>query len=41
MVQNIEYNYNQIWHEIKANKQHLYKSQLYKNLKQNIQVQKI
>ena len=28
-VQKIEYNYNQIWHEIKANKQHLYKSQLY------------
>ena len=28
-VQKIEYNYNQIWHEIKANKQHLCKSQLY------------
>ena len=29
-VQKIEYNYNQIWHGIKANKQHLCKSQLYK-----------
>ena len=28
-VQKIEYNYNQIWHGIKANKQHLCKSQLY------------
>ena len=28
-VQKIEYNYNQIWHRIKANKQHLCKSQLY------------
>ena len=28
-VQKIEYNYNQIWHKIKANKQHLCKSQLY------------
>ena len=28
-VQKIEYNYNQIWYRIKANKQHLCKSQLY------------
>ena len=28
-VQKIEYNYNQIWHGIKANKQHFCKSQLY------------
>ena len=28
-LQKIEYNYNQIWHGIKANKQHLCKSQLY------------
>ena len=28
-VQKIEYNYNQIWHGIKANKQHICKSQLY------------
>ena len=29
MVQKIEYNYNQIWHKIKANKIHICKSQLY------------
>ena len=36
----IEYNYNQIWHGIKANKQHLCKSQLYIffYLKKKIQV---
>ena len=28
-VHKIEQNYNQIWHKIKANKQHLCKSQLY------------
>ena len=28
-VQNIEYNFNQIWHGIKANKIHICKSQLY------------
>ena len=28
-VQKIEYNYNQIWHRIKANKIHICKSQLY------------
>ena len=28
-VQKIEHNYNQIWHEIKANKLHICKSQLY------------
>ena len=28
-VQKIEYNYNQIWHKIKANKTHSCKSQLY------------
>ena len=28
-IQKIEYNYNQIWHGIKANKQHICKSQLY------------
>ena len=28
-VQNIEQNYNQIWHEIKANKTHSCKLQLY------------
>ena len=30
-VQKIKYNYNQIWNGIKANKQHLCKSQLYKS----------
>ena len=29
-AQHIEYNYNQIWHGIKANKIHICKSQLYK-----------
>ena len=29
-VQKIEYNYNQIWYEIKANRIHICKSQLYK-----------
>ena len=29
MVQNIEYNYNQIWYGIKANKIHICKLQLY------------
>ena len=32
MVQKIEYNYNQIWHRIKANKKHICKSQLYRGL---------
>ena len=33
MVQKIEYNYNEIWHGIKANKIHICKSQLYSFLK--------
>ena len=32
-VQKIEYNYNEIWHGIKANKIHICKSQLYSFLK--------
>ena len=34
-VQKIEYNYNQIWHEIKANKTHSCKLQLYNNFWHN------
>ena len=37
-VQKIEYNYNQIWHEIKANRIHICKSQLYRNIQFTIKI---